>query len=88
MDDFLLDCYYIKATIIDKLFSHLLPHTSKIINMENLTSQDLIYGLFSLCVIIVALFLIRKVAGCLIKTIIMAVIVAVLVAIYLGVVKV
>lgn len=56
--------------------------------MENFTSQDLIYALFSLCVIIVALFLIKKVAGCLIKTIIMAVIVAVLVAIYFGVVKV
>ncbi len=56
--------------------------------MENLTSQDLVYALFSLGVIIVALFLIRKVAGCLIKTVIMAVIIAVLAAVYFGVINV
>ena len=56
--------------------------------MEELTSQDLVYALVSLGVIIVALFLIRKITGCLMKTLIMAFVIAVLAAIYFGVVKV
>ena len=71
---------------IISLTSHLSP--LKYNTMENLTSQDLVYALFSLGVIIVALFLIRKVAGCLIKTVIMAVIIAVLAAVYFGVINV
>lgn len=56
--------------------------------MENFTSQDLIYALFSLGVIIVALFLIRKIAGCLAKSLIMALVIGVLAAIYFGVINV
>ncbi len=56
--------------------------------MEELTSEEIIYALCCLGVIIVALFLIRKVAGCLMKITIMAVLLAVLAAIYFGVVKV
>lgn len=56
--------------------------------MEDLSTQEIVYALFSLGIIVVALLLIKKVTGCLVKTIVMAVVLAVLAAIYFGFVKV
>lgn len=44
--------------------------------------EDFVYYIFCVIALIVAIFILKKVAGCLIKSIIFAVIIAVLVAIY------
>ncbi len=50
-------------------------------------SENLTYILFSVALLIVAFFLIRKVASCLIKTVVMVVLAAVLAFVYFNYIK-
>lgn len=53
-----------------------------------MSSQEVIFALFSLVVIVVALLFVKKITGCLLKTVIMAAVLAVLAVVYFGIVKV
>ena len=53
-----------------------------------MSSQEVVFALFSLVVIVVALLFVKKITGCLLKAVIMAAVLAVLAVIYFGIVKV
>ncbi len=56
--------------------------------MDQLATEDIVYGLFGIAVVLVVFFLIRKIASCLIKTVILAIVVAILGYVYFNLLEV